>query len=192
MSKKTVIIIGAVVLISGIVGLNLPTIIVGAGIIAIGYFAVKDKPKAKKASSVENDKYTGVPLWETIVVGLGYEGRIDIIKRYLGIPYFEKSDVEIEKYLESHDRIYEYPITRVQVKLVPEPKNEYDPNAIAVTLNGMKVGYIPREDTKTARKYLNKIAIAEISGSDFKWMGGNSVHTTEKELRVMLAFYDKE
>jgi hypothetical protein len=35
--------------------------------------------------------------------------------------------------------------------LIPEPDNPYDSNAIAVTINGLKVGYLSRDD---ARRYL--------------------------------------
>ncbi len=35
---------------------------------------------------------------------------------------------------------------RATAELHPEPTNEYDPNAIAVHVEGLKVGYLPRED----------------------------------------------
>jgi hypothetical protein len=36
---------------------------------------------------------------------------------------------------------------RTVAHLVPEPKNKYDRNAIRVEIDGVKVGYIPKEDT---------------------------------------------
>lgn len=43
-------------------------------------------------------------------------------------------------------------------KLQFEDKNEYDKNAIAVEIDGMKVGYIPREENKALRKKLKSIS----------------------------------
>lgn len=37
------------------------------------------------------------------------------------------------------------------VKLFPEPENEYDPNAIRVTVNGIHVGYVPKLVTAQVR-----------------------------------------
>lgn len=34
----------------------------------------------------------------------------------------------------------------VHAILVPEPQNQYDPNAVAVLVGGLKVGYLSRED----------------------------------------------
>ena len=34
----------------------------------------------------------------------------------------------------------------VSVVLVPEPANQFDPNAVAVTVNGLTVGYLARSD----------------------------------------------
>lgn len=43
-----------------------------------------------------------------------------------------------------------------QLKLVPEPNNQYDPNAVLVTSpGGLKIGYIPREQAPYVQKILN-------------------------------------
>lgn len=41
---------------------------------------------------------------------------------------------------------YMYEPTEAVAKLVPEPNNEVDPNAIMVYLNGQQIGYISQED----------------------------------------------
>ena len=40
------------------------------------------------------------------------------------------------------------------VSLVPEPDNEYDPNAIRVLLNGVHVGYVPKDKTAEVKSIL--------------------------------------
>ena len=32
-----------------------------------------------------------------------------------------------------------------EAHLIPEPENEYDPNAVRVEIDGLKVGYLPRD-----------------------------------------------
>ncbi len=55
---------------------------------------------------------------ELKVAGVTFEGRQEILKGLMGAPRL--------------------------AKLIPEPDNKYDPNAIAVETNGQKIGYIPR------------------------------------------------
>ena len=45
--------------------------------------------------------------------------------------------------------------TTCEATLVPEPANPFDPNAVAVYIEGMVVGYIPRSH---ARKYHRRLA----------------------------------
>lgn len=42
--------------------------------------------------------------------------------------------------------ITEKPETKLDIKLVPEPDNPYDPLAIAVTVNGEPIGFIAKTD----------------------------------------------
>lgn len=55
----------------------------------------------------------------------------------------KKSEI-LENYDED-DVIYEYDIFDGSAKLVPEPENEHDSNAIAVVAEGIKIGYVPAE-----------------------------------------------
>lgn len=51
------------------------------------------------------------------------------------------------------------------VSLVPEPNNEYDPNAVAVMLNDVKLGYLPKNNLqKMYHDFINsnKIVLAKI------------------------------
>jgi hypothetical protein len=46
----------------------------------------------------------------------------------------------------------------VQAVLVPEPANRHDPNAVAVTIEGRLVGYLPREDAPAYATVLGPLA----------------------------------
>lgn len=56
------------------------------------------------------------------------------------------------------------------VELIREPNNEYDSNAIAVVLDGFKVGYISSNDNIQVGSILKNIKniSADINGGDFK------------------------
>ena len=52
------------------------------------------------------------------------------------------------------------------VDLVPEPNNQYDKNAVRIDVDGLTIGYIPREQAKEAKENEWKAIIAAInSGS---------------------------
>ena len=55
---------------------------------------------------------------------------------------------------EEGDRIYKYEITEADVTLLPDPENEYDPNAIKVIADGVFAGYVPRNETRTVSKIM--------------------------------------
>lgn len=45
-----------------------------------------------------------------------------------------------------------------QAVLVPEPTNEYDPNAVAVQIEGQLVGYLSRGDARDYRPLVSRLA----------------------------------
>lgn len=53
-------------------------------------------------------------------------------------------------------RVYKYKFGSYSVKLVPEPTNAHDPNAIMVLFDSAYVGYIPAELTGAMRRYIGK------------------------------------
>lgn len=55
--------------------------------------------------------------------------------------------VGITHYADDFRKVCEHgKVLRTVAVLVPEPKNEYDPNAVAVYVSGLKVGYLSRAD----------------------------------------------
>lgn len=61
-------------------------------------------------------------------------------------------------------KIYKYNFTHKPVKLIPEPKNPHDKNAIVVQIAGEKVGHIYAEDNIHVNKILKKHDVKFISG----------------------------
>lgn len=70
------------------------------------------------------------------------------------------------------EKIFKYYADAV-VKLVPEPDNEYDPNAIRVEADGMLIGYIKKTETAKAKELLESpdylgVEIDDIWYKDYK------------------------
>ena len=53
-----------------------------------------------------------------------------------------------------YDTVYEYDFPQLDARLVPEPENEHDPNAIAVYAGDVQVGYIKKGSTGRVRNIL--------------------------------------
>lgn len=73
---------------------------------------------------------------------------------------------------ENKHTVYRYNFINKPVKLLPEPSNEHDPNAILVQIAGEKVGYISREENVHVADILGKRSVkyisAFITGGDYK------------------------
>lgn len=69
-------------------------------------------------------------------------------------------------------RIYKYYFINKPVKLIPEPDNEFDKNAIQVMIAGEIVGYIPKHENLYVKDILEnhdiKYISSFISGGEFK------------------------
>lgn len=85
--------------------------------------------------------------------------------------YRQRSSV-IVKAGHAGKRIYRYDYINKPVKLIPEPSNPYDPNAIMILIAGEKVGYISREETHIVSDILInreiKYVSSFISGGKYK------------------------
>lgn len=69
-----------------------------------------------------------------------------------GISHYK--DAIIENFAsEIDDGEFDYETSSVE--LIPEPENEHDPNAIKVLVNGIKIGYVPKELTSFARDIID-------------------------------------
>lgn len=75
--------------------------------------------------------------------------------------YMSKSEI-LEDYYED-DRIYEYDIYDGTAELVPEPDNKYDSNAIAVVVDGCKIGHVPAELCAKVSKLIDDEHVFDVS-----------------------------
>lgn len=79
-------------------------------------------------------------------------------------PDWKSSTTQIIEAGKSEQRIYRYNYINKPVKLIPEPNNEHDENAVAVLIAGELVGYISRGDNLHVKDILDNREIISISG----------------------------
>jgi hypothetical protein len=104
----------------------------------------------------------------------------------VGTPYYEDNIVKILKQNKEYrtsaralvksgrvnQNIYKYERLNTNAKLIPDPKNEHDKNAVQVCISGKLVGFIKREETLRVKKILGNSYIeyitAFVSGGESK------------------------
>lgn len=73
---------------------------------------------------------------------------------------------------EGKSKVYRYNFVYKPVKLIPEPSNEHDANAVLVQIAGEKVGYVSREENIHVKDILENRSVKYISafvgGGDYK------------------------
>ena len=62
---------------------------------------------------------------------------------------------EFKKKYKSGDRIYEYTFNTSNPRIIPEPDNPYDPNALRVMVGNTKIGYIKKGSCSRVKNTLN-------------------------------------
>lgn len=71
-----------------------------------------------------------------------------------------------------HEKIYRYNYINKPIKLVYEPENENDPNAIMILIAGEKVGYVFADETARIKDILENHEVKYISafvhGGEYK------------------------
>lgn len=85
--------------------------------------------------------------------------------------------------------VYEYRLKRgSKVSLVPEPENPHDPNAIAVYVDDVHIGYIPAVDCTEVHQLLSgeHTVSAYVAGGARKWVQDGRVMTDSSELDVIV------
>ena len=134
--------------------------------IAIGAFMLycfsKTKKKPKEPEPVLSPSEDFVEIYVA-----GFDYRQEELKELLRE---ENEDYNLGKkaFLENvFDRCYQYEIEYYPARLVPED-NEHDPTAIAVFVEDLKIGYIPRKDKHLIDlEKISKVE-AEIYGGKYK------------------------
>lgn len=88
-------------------------------------------------------------------------------------------------------KIFQYTYINKPVKLVPEPTNLHDKNAIMVLIAGEKVGYISADENMYVKNILSKCDIkfisSYISGGKYKVVSQNGhVEKEEDNIRIKI------
>lgn len=98
-------------------------------------------PTVKRTTNIERVHVRGVDHYTKNVESVGFEN-----------PDYNLSKRELQEDFEG-ERVYQYTFD-VKADLVPEPDNEYDPNAIMVQANGLCIGHVPKGSTAHIRKLM--------------------------------------
>ncbi len=84
---------------------------------------------------------------------------------------YDLSNAEIKQEYGDGDRIFQYEFLPSKVELIPEPENEYDPNAVMVVVDGEKIGYIKKGNCTHVKNLLAQEGArvsVEIGGGKYK------------------------
>ena len=134
---------------------SITPIILGAIVAVLGWFKKKreiDK-EASKSDKIEKFYVTGTAYYKS-----------NIAKLAVSNPDWKSTKAKLIKDGKADEEIYRFSYVNKPVKLIPEPTNEHDPNAIMVLFAGEKVGYISRADNKKVKYILDEGKIEYISG----------------------------
>lgn len=116
-------------------------------------------PSVKRTTTVERVHVRGVDHYGKNIESVGWEN-----------PDYSLTKRELQEDFEG-DRVYKYTFD-VKADLVPEPDNEYDPNAIMVQANGLCIGHVPKGSTAHIRNLMEsgriKSMILNIGGGKYK------------------------
>ena len=145
----------------------------------------KPTPKASLVEDCESYNFAvaGVRYHEDEII----EGLMD------ENPDYELTKKEIKEDGLEDTYLYKYDVAFADVDLVPEPDNQYDPNAIKVVADGVLVGYVPAKKTKAVRKIMNEKEIVkaqcQIYGGDYKVLeyDSSSIRKGSTDLKAVVS-----
>lgn len=100
-------------------------------------------------------------------------------------PNWKKTAAQLISSGMAERRVFRYNYINKPVKLIPEPQNEHDENAVIVQIAGEKVGYISRSDNVHVKSILQTREIKYISS--FISGGKYKIATEDKHL-----FHDED
>lgn len=154
----------------------LALLILGAAYYACVKKGILKSPK-QLASAARTKNTAALPDKRTLTeedfraVGVSYY-ESNIRKLACQNPDWSKTAAQLLKAGKGGKRIFKDNYVNRPVKLVEEPDNPHDPNAVAVMVAGELVGYISREDNARVREILNSREIVNLSafigGGDYK------------------------
>ena len=148
--------------------------------------ANKEERERAEAAERESRRIANLPRYIIKSINtVGMQYRADEVKAFhkelLNTVDVDKNDdfsMSAKEFEDSYydEKVYEYEDVDCQVKLEPEPTNEYDPNAVKVLIavpDGNRwyhVGYVPKKETALAKELIanNAKLTGEYSGAKYK------------------------
>lgn len=122
---------------------------------------VRHQSQPKQSTKKETIRVAGISFYTDAVESLGFEN-----EEY----HYNKRKI-IDEYLED-EKIWQYSFAPEQLEFVSEPENKYDPNAIAVYIDGKQIGYVEKELTAHIREIMENeklvSATCDIVGGKYK------------------------
>ena len=142
--------------------------------------AVSPLPYKDGILTKENYRVTGVMYYTE-----------NVMKLAVSNPDWKCTTAKIIKDGKANKRIFRYNFINKPVKLIPEPTNEHDKNAVMVMIAGEKVGYISREYSVHVKELLEtkeiKYISAGIHGGQYKVVDDEKNMTKEEnQLEIFL------
>lgn len=106
---------------------------------------------------------------------------------------YRLSKSSIEKEFGEDEPVYQYTYDGFY-KLVPEPDNPHDPNAIAIRLDDVTIGYIAKKDTQRVHELLGKGLYYRtyVSGGHCKIIEDDELIERDDPVEVSVIFYEPE
>ena len=125
---------------------------------------------------------------EFLVVGINYYEK-NLKKLAVSNKDWKSRTSTLVKDGKSGTNIFRYDFINKPVKLVPEPKNKNDKNAVQVIIAGELVGYISREENIHVKNILSKNEVkyisSFISGGEYKVVSeNNDVYKSEYSIKI--------
>ena len=119
------------------------------------------QPVPQSSKKVETHRVAGMAHYKDAIESLGEEN-----------PVYDYSKREIVEDGMEDEQIFRLDFDPMPVEFVFEPENEFDPNAIAIVVNGEKIGYVKKGSTGRIRNLLKsgtiEKATVEIKGGKYK------------------------
>ncbi len=156
----TLMILGFVLIAMGLVlTLALPIAGILAALFGVVFVVYGRKVKSKKTEHEEkHEEEPEIEMMEQYLVA-GFDYYQDELKEFLTEPNDEYNSKDI-------DREYEYFTEWETAELKEEPDNEFDSGAIAVYVQGVKIGYVAKKNQAALRGV--KTADVEIFGGKYR------------------------
>ena len=130
---------------------------------AIVFYLVSRKKKKSTVVKVDAKVEKTKPENAENIIVAGIKYRLEDVKTlgHLNANY-NLSEAEIKKSF-PNEAIYELVFPEYPARFEFEPDNEYDPNAIAIYANDVKIGYVKKGSTAHIKNLINNGAIEKLT-----------------------------